>query len=269
VSSAFAFDLLARFEGRRSSMKAGEVRFGAHRPMTAILQQVVAGGRQVAIWVTIPEGITAKEIAATLASASLGRAASLDEAFFSKSLRFGRARTPNLEGYLFPETYLIPRTAKPDEIAKLMTDEFERELPPHAETLARRLGLSVPQVVTLASLVEREAKADDERALMAGVYYNRLRLGMPLQVDATIEYTFAHHKDAIALADLASDSPYNTYRHTGLPPTPIASPGRASLLAAFYPRPSAYLYYVSMGNGHSAFARTLAEHNSNVARYLK
>jgi UPF0755 protein len=129
--------------------------------------------------------------------------------------------------------------------------------------------LSVPQVVTLASLIEREAKADDERALMAGVYYNRLRLGMPLQVDATIEYTFPAHKDVITLDDLARDSPYNTYKHLGLPPTPIANPGRPSLLAAFAPRRSEYLYYVYMGNGHHAFSRTLAEHEANIARYLK
>jgi UPF0755 protein len=115
--------------------------------------------------------------------------------------------------------------------------------------------------------VEREAKADDERALMAGVYLNRLSRGMPLQVDATIEYTFAHHKDVITYADLARDSPYNTYLHRGLPPTPIANPGRASLLAAFHPARSAYLYYVYKGNGHHAFSRTLAEHNANVARY--
>jgi UPF0755 protein len=120
----------------------------------------------------------------------------------------------------------------------------------------------------LASLIEREAKADDERRLMAGVYYNRLRRKMPLEVDATIEYTFPSHKTEITRADLASDSPYNTYRHLGLPPTPIANPGRASLLAAFDPQQSPFLYYVYRGNGHHAFARTLAEHNANVERYL-
>jgi UPF0755 protein len=103
---------------------------------------------------------------------------------------------------------------------------------------------------------------------MAGVYYNRLRLHMPLQVDATIEYTFAHHKDTITFQDLKSDSPYNTYKHDGLPPTPIANPGLPSLEAAFHPQKSQYLYYVYMGNGHSAFARTLAQHEANVSKYL-
>jgi UPF0755 protein len=127
----------------------------------------------------------------------------------------------------------------------------------------------VPQLVTLASLVEREGKADEERPLIAGVYYNRLRRGMTLDVDATIEYTFAHHKDVITYADLASDSPYNTYKYLGLPPTPIANPGLPSLLAALHPQASDYLYYVAMGNGHHAFSRTLAEHNAKVARYLR
>jgi UPF0755 protein len=126
----------------------------------------------------------------------------------------------------------------------------------------------VPQVSTVASLIEREAKADDERPLMAGVYYNRLRAGMPLDVDATIEYVFPTHHDVITRRDLAIDSPYNTYLHGGLPPTPIANPGKASIDAAFAPQASRYLYYVYRGNGHHAFATTLREHNANVERYL-
>jgi UPF0755 protein len=117
-------------------------------------------------------------------------------------------------------------------------------------------------------LIEREAQADDERPLMAGVYYNRLRAGMPLEVDATIEYVFPEHHDVITRRDLEIDSPYNTYRHTGLPPTPIANPGKASIDAAFAPEHSQYLYYVYKGNGHHAFAKTLEEHNANVERYL-
>jgi UPF0755 protein len=127
----------------------------------------------------------------------------------------------------------------------------------------------VPQIVTLASLIEREAKADDERPLMAGVYYNRLRLGMPLEVDATIEYALPQHETVITYSDLKLDSPYNTYLHQGLPPTPIANPGRPSLIAALNPRSSDYLYYVYKGHGHHAFAKTLAEQNANIAKYLK
>jgi UPF0755 protein len=267
IGSAFTFDLLARVKREQSAMKAGEFRFAAHQTQTAILRQVVEGGRQVAVWVTIPEGFTAREIAATLAARELGSSDALLAAFMHESLVLGGVRTANLEGYLFPDTYLVPTGASPAQIAKIMTDQFQAQLPDDARALAARQGLTIPQAVTLASLIEREAKADDERALMAGVYENRLRRAMPLQVDATIEYTFAHHKDVITYADLARDSPYNTYRHAGLPPTPIANPGRASLLAALHPQPSPFLYYVYKGNGHHAFSRTLAEHNANIARY--
>jgi UPF0755 protein len=269
VSSAVAFELLARIEGQRSNMKAGEFVFAAHRPMTDVLHEVVTEGRAVAVWVTIPEGYTAREIARTLADAGLGSSDGFDATFLHTAPTVDGERAVNYEGFLFPETYLVPLAATPQQVATQMFDQFERELPPDATKLARALGLTVPQVVTVASIVEREAKVDDERALMAGVYYNRLRLGMPLQVDATIEYTFAHHKDEITYADLARDTPYNTYEHVGLPPTPIANPGRASLLAAFHPKASDYLYYVAMQNGRSAFSRTLAGHNANVAKYLK
>ncbi len=268
IGSARAFNLLARLRGEQASMKAGQFRFAAHQTLAEVEKEIVSGGSQVAVWVTIPEGYTAREIARALADRSLGTEDGFAEYFLGHSLRLPGGSTVTLEGVLFPSTYLVPTSASPADVAKILTDEFLRRLPPDAEQKARRLGLTVPQVVTLASLIEREAKADDERRLMAGVYYNRLRIGMPLEVDATIEYTFAHHKDVITQADLARDSPYNTYKHIGLPPTPIANPGRPSLLAAFDPEPSSYLFYVYKGDGHHAFSRTLAEHTANVARYL-
>ncbi len=268
IGSPLAFNLLARLRGEEAAMKAGQFRFPAHQSARQILGEIVSGGSQVAAWVTIPEGFTAREIAHELAQRSLGTESGLINYFMGHSLALPGSRTATLEGVLFPNTYLIPTGATPAEIARIFTAEFLRELPAGSERKAKKLGLSVAQVVTLASLIEREAKADDERSLMAGVYYNRLRIGMPLEVDATIEYTFAHHKDAITLADLARDSPYNTYKQVGLPPTPIANPGRPSLVAALDPEPSHYLFYVYKGDGHHAFSRTLAEHNANVARYL-
>ncbi len=269
IASPTAFGLLARLRGQQTRMKAGEYRFGAHRTLDEVLRQLVGGGQQVAVWVTIPEGFTAREIAATLGARGVGETSEFESYFLSTPFTIDGATSESLEGFLFPETYLVPVGATPAAVTKIMTDQFRAELPRDAAARAKRLHLSVPQVVTLASLVEREGQADDERPLIAGVYYNRLRRGMPLQVDATIEYTFLHHKDVITYADLASDSPYNTYKHLGLPPTPIANPGRPSLRAAFYPRPSGYLYYVSKLNGHHAFSRTLAEHEANVARYLR
>jgi UPF0755 protein len=259
IGSPRLFELLARLRKEEADMRAGEFRFEPHRTLDEVLSEVVTEGAQVADWVTLPEGFTSREVAEALAAHSLGERSALENEFLHDSIVVDHRRTKSLEGFLFPSTKAI---------AKQLTDQFRAELPPDAASRARRLGFSVIDVVTLASLIEREAKADAERRLMAGVYYNRLRRGMPLEVDATIEYTFPRHKTEITRADLASDSPYNTYKRLGLPPTPIANPGRASLLAAFDPQASAFLYYVYMGNGRHAFARTLAEHNANVARYL-
>ncbi|MGD0471979.1 MAG: endolytic transglycosylase MltG [Candidatus Velthaea sp.] len=269
LAHPIAFRILARMRGDEAGVKAGEYAFAPHETSDEILRKLVAGEAQVAVWVTIPEGFTAREIAQTFAARKLGTAAAYDTLFAHDGIDLDGHRTPTLEGYLFPSTYLVPLDVTPAGAAKIMTDQFRKELPADAAVRARALGRTVPEVVTIASLVEREAKADDERALMAGVYYNRLRLGMPLEVDATIEYIFPEHHTVITKSDLAIQSPYNTYLRTGLPPTPIANPGKASLDAAFEPRTSDYLFYVYKGDGHHAFARTLAEHNANVARYLK
>jgi UPF0755 protein len=263
-----AFRILARLRHVDAEIKAGEYRFPAHQSSDEVLERLVRG-EQFALWVTLPEGFTANEIAATLAAHGLGDEAAFRRAFMDRGIVLGGVRTPTLEGYLFPSTYLIPTDDDPAAVADLLVAQFRKELPPDAEARARALHRTLPEVVTIASLIEREGKADDERPLIASVIYNRLRIGMPLEVDASIEYVFAEHHDVITKEDLQIDSPYNTYLHTGLPPTPIANPGKPSLDAAFRPATSAYLYYVAKGDGRHAFARTLDEHNANVARYLK
>lgn len=268
LAHPLVFRLLARLRHVDADVKAGEYRFPAHQSSDEVLQRLVRG-EQFALWVTIPEGYTARQIATTLASHGLADAAAYDAVFRHRGIVLNGTRTPNLEGYLFPSTYLVPTDDGPAAVAAILVDQFRKELPPDAAARAKALRRTIPEIVTIASLVEREGKADDERPLIASVIYNRLRLGMPLEVDASIEYVFAEHHDVITKRDLEIDSPYNTYRHTGLPPTPIANPGKPSLDAAFRPATSDYLYYVAKGDGHHAFAKTLAEHNANVARYLK
>jgi UPF0755 protein len=268
IHSALAFRILLRARGLDRSVEAGEYLFEPHENAASVLRKLVEGEARVATWVTIPEGFTATQIANDLAGHHLGTADAYDRYFLSTSIVLGGVRTKNLEGYLFPSTYLFPLNATPAQAADIFVSQFRKELPPDAAEDAKRMKFTLPQIVTVASLVEREAKADDERALIAGVIYNRLRKGMPLDVDASIEYIFPHHKTDITRADLRIASPYNTYLHTGLPPTPIANPGLPSLLAALRPQPSDYYYYVYKGNGHHAFARTLQEHNANVSRYL-
>ncbi len=269
LAHPFVFRLLARLRHVDNDVKAGEYRFPAHQTSDAVLQRLVRG-EQFAVWVTIPEGYTAREIAETLASRSLGDAGVYERTFLrAGGISIDGASTRNLEGYLFPSTYLIPIDDSPAGVAKSWWTSSGTSCRRTRRTEPARLGRSVPDVVTIASLVEREGKADDDRPLIASVIYNRLRLGMPLEVDAAIEYTFPEHHDVITKRDLEVDSPYNTYRHTGLPPTPIANPGKASLDAAFAPAKSDYLYYVAKPDGHSAFAKTLQEHDANVERYLK
>jgi len=267
LAHPLAFRLLARLRDDESDIAAGEYRIPAHATTDEILRKLVDGDID-AKWVTFPEGFTAREMGERLGGFQLADAADFDRYARTHGIELGGVRTPSLEGYLFPSTYLVPIGAPVERIAGMLVDQFRSELPPDAEQRARRLGVTVPQAITIASLIEREAKADDERPLMAGVYYNRLRAGMPLDVDATIEYIFPRHHDVITRRDLAIDSPYNTYLHDGLPPTPIANPGKASIDAAFAPRHSPYLYYVYKGDGHHAFAATLREHNANVERYL-
>lgn len=269
IGNALAFRILGKMRHADTDAHAGEYRFVARQTQSEVLQQLTSGGAQIAVWVTIPEGFTAAQIAQRLQEQQIGSASSYDACFKQRHIVVDGQPTKSLEGFLFPSTYLIPTDASPDQVATLLTNQFFVELPKDAVTRAKALRFTIPQIITIASLIEREAKADDERAIMAGVYYNRLRIGMPLEVDATIEYALPVYKTELSYADLRVDSPYNSYTHTGLPPTPIANPGEPSIEAAFHPVHTAYLYYVYKGNGHHAFAKTLEEHNANVAKYLK
>ncbi len=268
IGNAFAFRALARLRHADVDVRAGAYAFAPHQSADAVLRALQSGGAQVAAWLTIPEGFTAAQIGARLQAEGLGSAEAFDRLAMHTSLVVDGARTANLEGFLFPSTYLIPLDASPAQVARELTDQFFKELPPDAKARAAALHVTVPQAVTVASLVEREAKADIDRPMIAAVIYNRLRLGMPLQVDATIEYALPEHKTELSFADLKIDSPYNTYLHLGLPPTPIANPGEPSLEAAFHPAETKALYYVYCGNGRHVFADTLAQHQRNVARCL-
>lgn len=269
IGNVLTFRLLARARRQDVAVRAGEYRFVPHRTQDEVLRSLVTGGAQVAAWVTIPEGFTAAQIAARLQEEGIGSSEPFAQEFLRENLTVAGARTKNLEGFLFPSTYLVPLGAAPAQVAGIFTAEFFRQLPRDAAAQARKLGVNVPQVVTVASLVEREAKSSADRPRIAAVIYNRLRFSMPLQVDATIEYALPRHKAALSFADLKIDSPYNSYVHAGLPPTPIANPGRPSLDAAFHPVKSDDLYYVYCGNGRHVFAKTLAEHQANVARCLQ
>src|SRR5690606_10220861 len=173
----------------------------------------------------------------------------------------------DLEGYLFPSTYNLPRNADANALIALMVQSFRRTFDTDLRAAAEAAGLTVREAVTMASLVEEEAQIADERPVISAVYHNRLRIGMGLQCDATVIYALQREgrwNGNLTRADLAMDSPYNTYRYRGLPPGPIANPGRASLEAAVRPADAPYIYYVSRNDGSHVFATTLQEHNRNV-----
>jgi UPF0755 protein len=251
-------------------LEAGEYRFD--RAMTPIeVVDKIARGDVYVINVTFPEGLTAGEMAKLFESHGFGSA--------SAFLQAAKDATPigdvdpaahDLEGYLFPETYPLARHTDAPTLVRQMLTQFQRAFTADLREAAAARRLSVREAVTLASIVEKETARAEERPLVAAVYENRLRIGMALQCDPTVIYALqraGRYDGNLRKEDLQFDSPYNTYRYAGLPPGPIASPGRASLDAAVHPADVDFLYFVSRNDGSHEFARTLEEHNRNVQKY--
>jgi UPF0755 protein len=270
VRDTLTFQVALWLSGEARHLQAGEYRFD--RPMTpAEVLDKIRRGEVYEHRVTFPEGLTIAEMAALFESRGLGTAASFMEAANDASLV--NAYDPNardLEGYLFPETYALPRGTPASTLVRLMVDRFEEAFPSELRHAVAERGLPVRQAVTLASLVEKETPRDDERPLVAAVYLNRLEKRMPMQCDPTVIYALrkaGKYNGNLTREHLEFDSPYNTYRYPGLPPGPIAAPGRPSLEAAALPAAVDYLYFVSRNDGSHVFASTLAEHNRNVRKY--
>ena len=256
VSSARAFAAAALLRGQAQLLKAGEYAFAAGASPAQIIDQLVAG-RVLLHPVTVAEGLTAREVMDQLAA---------------DSRLSGDLPPMPAEGTLLPDTYLVPRGEPRGTLIRRMTMAMAAEL---AQVWAGRtldLPLADAQdALILASLIERETAVPEEYPLVAAVFVNRLRLGMPLQTDPTVIYALAGGKGSLGRpltrADLTIEHPYNTYRNAGLPPGPIANPGRGALRAAVQPAEVDYLYFVANGEGGHSFARTLAEHNANVAKW--
>lgn len=264
VGSASMFRMYARFKGTDRNIKPGTYLIKRGTPWGEIIA-ALHGGHGLVNTITIPEGFTIAQIAPVLTQA-LGvpidsvNAAVRDTAM----LRLVGAPGPTLEGYLFPDTYAFPDGTKARAAVLEMVKRFEREWKPDWAVRLQALSLTKHQAVTLASIVEREAKVAAERPVIAAVYLNRLKKGMLLQADPTVQYARGKHTPRLLLKDLEVDSPYNTYKYPGLPPGPIASPGGASLVAALNPAAVQYLYFVAAPDGHHEFRNTLAEHQQAV-----
>jgi UPF0755 protein len=270
VRDELTFRVALYLSGEARRLQAGEYRFDRAMTATQVIDKLVKGDVYVQ-GITFPEGLTIADMAAIFEDRGLGSASAFVAAARDPSpIRALDPEARDLEGYLFPETYLIPRRTDAARLVRLMVARFEAVFTPELRQAAAAKGQTLRQAVTLASIVEKEASRADERAVVAAVYANRLRIGMPLQADPTVIVALQRagtYTGNLRRQDLEFDSPYNTYRYRGLPPGPIASPGRASLEAAVNPAPVDFLYFVSRNDGSHEFARTLAEHNRNVQRW--
>jgi len=268
VRSALLLRARSRLTGRDRTIQPGTYRFETATDMGTLLERLAAGVEPVEV--TIPEGLTVREIADLLAARGLGGAESFrclasDPDF----LLAAGVPGPQLEGYLFPDTYRFVPQVDASEILETMVRRFHDRFDADRYRRAAARRLSVNQVITLASIIEKETGKASERPLIAAVFANRLRIGMPLQSDPTVIYAMPEFDGNLTRADLARPSPYNTYVTGGLPPGPIANPGLAAIDAALAPADSLALYFVSRNDGSHEFSATLAEHNRAVARYQR
>lgn len=267
VRDARTFQAALWISGRSRSLRAGEYRF--EQPLHALdVIDKIARGDVYRRRLTFREGLTIGEMAKVFEERGFGAAADFRKAAENAALIHDLdPAAADLEGYLFPETYALPRGTTAATVVAQMVAGFKNALTPEIRGNAAAAGLSIRQLVTLASLVEKETGTPGERPLVAAVYRNRLELGMGMQADPTVIYALqkaGKYDGNLRREDLQFDSPYNTYRYAGLPPGPIAAPGKASLDAAAKPADVDYLYFVSKNDGSHVFASTLDEHNRNV-----
>jgi UPF0755 protein len=274
VRAAWTVAVAAELRGVAGRLRHGEYALSPSQDALQIVD-TLARGDVVQHRVTVPEGYTARQIADLLAASGLADRDRFLDVVEHGAGRLGRAAVEDLplgslEGYLFPDTYLFPRDLNEAAIVGRFLDRFDEAVGPEIRSAARARGMTLLQLVTVASMIEWEARMPEERPIIAGVIYNRLRRGMRLEIDATVLYALGRHKTALSAADLDVDSPYNTYRHDGLPPGPITNPGLASIIAAAHPADVPFLYYVLMPDGrHHYFSRTLREHLDAVRRYRR
>ena len=269
IKSRSSFMWLGKKQEAERKVRPGEYELHAAMPPMDILAKLTAG-RVVLHAVTIPEGYTIRQIADVLAEQ---RITDRDEfvrlahdKLFVKSLGI---QADTMEGYLYPDTYRFPRPTAGKDVLKTMADQLSHVLTAEWQARAKEMQLTTHQVLTLASVIEKETGAGEERPHIASVFHNRLKKRIPLQSDPTVIYGLPNFDGNLRKKDLSHPSPYNTYRWAGLPPGPIASPGADSIRATLYPMSTADLYFVSKNNGTHQFSATLVEHNRAVEKYQK
>lgn len=264
IDNPTIFRLYARFRGSERAVKPGVYEVQRGLAWSDLLDKLVSGD-VLQTRVAVPEGWTLAQIAAIIAQNTDEPADSIIEALLNESAAetFG-VPGPTLEGYLYPATYVFPVGTSAGRIVQQMVNRYKQSWTPARQARADSLGMEQREVVTLASIVEKEARHWGERDTIAAVYHNRLRIGMPLQADPTVQYALGTHQNRLLYAhiDSVADHPYNTYRRRGLPPGPIASPSEGAIDATLAPADVDFLYFVARPDGRHIFTRSLAEHNA-------
>lgn len=272
IRHAAVFRYYAKYYGKDQSLKAGNYLLRYGMTLDQILDELNRGNvYRPTVTVTIPEGFTLEQIAQRLAQNGL-----VDQEEFMNLAKgtmpaMGRSvsgQRYTLEGYLFPDTYEFDINVSAETVLNRMQTRLSGVFTPELRARAEELGMDMHQVITLASLVEREVQAAKERDMVAAVLHNRIKKKMPLQICATVIYALGEHRTELTLKDLETESPYNTYKYPGLPPGPIASPGKQAIMAVLYPADVDYLYYVLKGDGTGThyFGKTFKEHQANIRR---
>ncbi len=269
VSNAQEFYLLSWLRKSVQKLQAGEYAFPPLSRPDQVLDQIIHG-RVILYTATLPEGSTVRDVARILQQKDLIPEEEILRLVNDRECISGLGvKASGLEGYLFPETYVFRKPVNGVQILKAMVNQFRRHLPEDWQDRTEALGHDLNEIVILASMVEKEAVLDSERPLIAAVFYNRLKLNMPLQSDPTAVYDMPDFSGPVTAALLKRQSPYNTYLKKGLPVGPICNPGAKSLRAAFFPGDVRYLYFVSNNDGSHHFSETLSEHQQAVSRLIE
>lgn len=266
IKSELAFKLMVKKLGIDTQIQAGSFELSPGQNTQEIATTLTKGSDDV--WITILEGWRREEAATAISEALNAKGIDFDAQTFLDA-------TQDKEGYLFPDTYLIPLTISEASLANLLTNTFDQKITDQMKQDIDQSGKTLAQIITMASLIEREARTDEARKMVSGILWKRLENDWPLQVDATLQYVSGFNKTqndwwpdpTVAMKEI--DSPYNTYKFTGLPPSPIASPSLSSIMAAIYPSSSEFWYYISDLQGRMHYGRTLDDHNLNVEKYLR
>lgn len=272
IDNVDAFKLQSKLKGFDGKFKAGEYAFSPSMSTEQIMGILISGNVNTMRF-TIPEGYDIKKTTEKLSSEGLINAEAFAKEievgiFDYKFLKDAPAGSNRLEGYLFPNTYDIYTTANEHEIIDKMLSQFNKVFIDEYYNRAKELGMSINEVITLASIIEREARVSEDRPIISSVFHNRIKLGMPLQSCATVQYILGEQKPVLSTRDTEIKSPYNTYLHAGLPPGPIASPGEDSIHAALYPADTDYLFFLAKGDGSHAFSITYEQFLKDKAKYI-